>query len=343
MKIGIKGIGLAGGFGCGISEFEQALDRDRSEAHTVSIETVKGKIEVPGLTADTSRLKDFINPKNLRRIDHYTQMALLACVLALEDAGLWKARPAKSMGIIMGTGYGSTCNTFDFQDLTTDNNICGFSPIQFSNSVHNAAAAHISAFLNEKGPNLSINQFDMSPCCAFMTAINWLAEERVENVLVGLCDDFSKIMACHQYFLSLNDNTWNIPVGEGSVFFLLTKDETSFCPYGYIKDAGTGSFDSMPENADYILNFDRLVNDRIRSVFSREIKKALENKNISSFEHIYGSMPVNMGFDIAAAGLSIKTGKGWKSLPGFNSGIREICCLKAGVSGEYGLICLSSN
>ena len=53
MKAGIKGIGVVGGFGCGISDFEQALDRSRSETQTISIGTVKGTIEVPGLMADT--------------------------------------------------------------------------------------------------------------------------------------------------------------------------------------------------------------------------------------------------------------------------------------------------
>jgi len=341
MKASIKGIGVVGGFGCGISDLEQALDADMTQAEAITIETVKGKIETFGLMADTSRLKDFVNLRKLRRTDHYTQMALLACLLALED-GLRQAQPPlqaqpakKSMGIIMGTGYGSTCNTFDFQDLTI-NDICGFSPIQFSNSVHNAAAAHIAAFLNEKGPNLSINQFDMSPCLAFMTAMNWLAEERVENVLVGLCDDFSKIMACHRHFLSLKDDTWDIPVGEGSAFFLLGKDDNTPCPYGYIQDVRTGSIDRLPENASYIVNSDKLVNDRLV-----QTKLNLENRHTSSFAHIYGSMPVSMGFDIAIAGLSIKTGKFWGSLSEYKSDKQEIFCFKAGASGENGLVTVS--
>ena len=61
----------------------------------------------------------------MRRIDHYIRMALLASFLALEDAGLLASKPDR-MGIIVATGYGATCNTFDFQhSVITDSDPCG--------------------------------------------------------------------------------------------------------------------------------------------------------------------------------------------------------------------------
>ena len=77
------------------------------------------------------------------------------------------------------------------------------SPILFSNSVQNAAAAYISMLLKIRGPSLSINQYEMAVPLAFQTAIDWLEEGRTETVLVGSIDCFSK--ALHEASLSCRD------------------------------------------------------------------------------------------------------------------------------------------
>ena len=45
---------------------------------------------MPAFLADTARLDDFLNKKALRRVDHFSKMALLGSYLALQDAGHWR-------------------------------------------------------------------------------------------------------------------------------------------------------------------------------------------------------------------------------------------------------------
>ena len=355
MKVAIDGIGVVGGFGCGLSDMAAALAGGRSRAELFSMATLQGEIRVPMLTADTSALAGLVDRRSLRRTDHHTRMALLGCQTALSDAGITDSL-TDSLGIIVATGYGSTCNTFDFQELCTEGDIRGFSPIQFSNSVHNAAGAHIAAFLKTRGPNLSINQFDLSIPLAFLTAEHWLAEERVERVLVGGVDDFARITAFHRQCRFPEDtpsDSCPIPaaVGEGSVFFLLSRKADRPSRYGVIQEVSTGSgHGPLPKIASEDICF--IGADGLSS------GEAGYGRWVSGpaavYGHLYGNLPVGMGFDIAVAALSLQEGKIYPSTAGgvplpegpeliLEPRVLEtdrIQCLKLGGAGGYGRVIL---
>ncbi|MFZ1198667.1 MAG: beta-ketoacyl synthase N-terminal-like domain-containing protein, partial [Desulfobacterales bacterium] len=190
----VTGIGVVGGFGCGVAALAAAMHGNTAgPPGAFRIRTAHVRADVDALLADITPLADFFPKKALRRIDRFTRLALLGSCLALADARLDAERRGR-MGIIVATGYGSTCDTFDFLNTTVDEDDPCRSPIRFANSVHSAAAAHISAFLNEHGPTLTINQYDMSVPLAFLTACQWLEEDRVDSVLVGGADEFSRAM-----------------------------------------------------------------------------------------------------------------------------------------------------
>ncbi|MEZ4525300.1 MAG: beta-ketoacyl synthase N-terminal-like domain-containing protein [Desulfobacterales bacterium] len=340
MKIAMAGIGVAGGFGCGLSALRSALESGKVLPQITTVHSAKGDMEVPALLADTARISDFIPEKALRRNDHYTRLALLGCFLALEDAGLRNAN-LNRMGIIVATGLGSTCNTLDFENIVEGNNaIC--SPTRFSNSVHNAAAAHISIFLNACGPNLSINQFDMSLPSAIMAAGCWLREGRTEIVLVGGVDEFSNVMAYYRHNCCARDGKFRVPVGEGCAFFVLTA-RPELARYGYISEAAVGNAEKgkipVPDDAAVLCERESYRKDR--KVYERHLAK---NQPVASFSHLYGNLPAGMGFDLAIAGLGFHRGTSCLSFgdmlrPGIGSfPAAPVCCLKINESAEYGML-----
>lgn len=363
MKIRIKGMGVLGGFGCGIGDLNQALITGKSAPTPMVIKTTGGDIQVPAFLANTDRLNSFVNKKNLRRIDHYIRMALLGCFLALEDADMLHTNRGK-MGIIIATGYGSTCNTFDLQHSVIAESAPFCSPIQFSNSVHNAAATYISILLKEMGPNLSVSHYDMSIPSAFLNACQWLKEGRVDSVLVGSVDEYSKILG---YFWHSLYNTGNgeadfadkmnkshAITGEGANFFVLARGNNTASPYGFIEDVHMGNFRckkiDLPENAAFFLGADGY--SECDDQYAEHIP---EKASVASYSHLYGGLPVSTGFDIAIAALSNKSGTVFKSgdTPIYHSGrlnvirhnedlgSRRICCLKLGAAGSYGWVSLN--
>ncbi len=360
MKIRITGIGAVGGFGCGISALEQALVSGKPSDRIIPLDTVNGRIQVPALLADTAILNDRVDKRTLRRIDPHTRKALLASLLALEDAGISSQEVKNDLGILVGTGYGSTCNTFDFQELALEKDIRRFSPIQFSNSVHNAAGAHIATILQSSGPNLSVNQYDISFSAALMTACHWLVEGRVKQVLAGGVDDFSRMMAYHRHCVTENGDSRSgggpTAIGEGSIFFLLSADADTDSGYGCIQDVRNGiyngSYPLLPDHAVFFAGADGLSPEESRYT------SWIGNKGpVAVYSSLYGNLPVGTGFDLAIAALSIRNRRiyacaGEPVLQNEQTAIlrksqpldgRRICCVKIGATAGCGMITLSEN
>jgi 3-oxoacyl-[acyl-carrier-protein] synthase II len=358
VKATITGIGIVGGFGCGVSALEKAAADDTGIPNRpFKIRTPEVQADVSAYLADTSSLADYVPRKALRRIDHFARLALLGSYLALEDAGLNENRRGR-MGIVVATGYGSTCDTFDFLNTTLNEDDPCSSPIRFANSVHCAAAAHIAAFLGEHGPTLTINQYDMSVSLAFQTACQWLEEDRVDSVLVGGADEFSRAMGFYTQHLQAgrksspppDDAVTQSPIGEGSAFFVLEKDSQDSSSHVHICSASVtamnGSPGTAPPGALMIVN-----PDSRRTVAQQGITEC------ASYAHLYGSLPVGMAFDIAMAAIMLKTGRRYPGGTAIAGDRRQkmtrfqtvqgldhqhIGCLKFGLAGDVGLVVLTS-
>ncbi len=365
LNITIEGIGAVGGFGTGISALHRSLDTGENHIQTVSLETSQGPIRIPALLADTTSIQSYVGKRELRRMDHYIRMALLGAFLALEDADLLESKPDR-MGIIVATGYGATCNTFDFQhSVITAGDPCG-SPTKFSNSVHNAAAGHISILLQEMGPNLSISHYDMSMPSALLNAVQWLKEERVERVLVGGVDEFCKVLGyywhCRYGSAGPSPETADpiehphVIVGEGSCFFVLSRQEKSASAYGCIEDVQLGNVGSggvnLPAKSPVVLGADGF------SPYDAGYAGLLPDQcRTAVYSPLYGALPIGMAFDMAIAALSLKSGRlfpsfisPWPAVQDLQT-VRNrkkaadsrVNCLKLGAGGAFGLVAMHRN
>jgi 3-oxoacyl-[acyl-carrier-protein] synthase II len=317
MEAYVEGIGIVGGFGAGMEAFSTALASGKGPIQAVTYKTDTGTGEMAAFLADTAPLDKFVAKKALRRIDHYSKMALLGSYLALEDARMLDIDP-KGLGIVVASGYGASATTFAFLDsfiVTTDTYS---SPTYFSNSVHNAAAAHISIFLGATGPCLTVSQFEISVPSALMTAALWLEEGRMERVLFGAVDEYCDVLgySWRQYF-GLNKggliepflfNQQSAIPGEGAAFFLLSRGEGSGKGYGHVAALEAGYSDqatlARPEGARLILGADGHREPGKR--YEQYIDGAI---GVASYTPLYGSFPTNTAFDMAAGLLSMKEEK----------------------------------
>jgi 3-oxoacyl-[acyl-carrier-protein] synthase II len=363
VKISIRGIGVVGGFGCGLKALEDALLTRADFAGKVTMDSSEGEIEVPALLADTSPLAQYVEKRALRRTDHYIRMGLLGTFKALEDADMLSATRGRT-GIIVATGYGATCNTFDFQhSVLNAADPCG-SPTKFSNSVHNAAASYISIMLNEMGPTLSVSHFDMSVPSAFLTAVQWLEQDRVDTVLVGGVDEYCKVLGYYWHCRYGNRRGEGQPlatagmqhtiIGEGACFFVLQKQTAPDSPYGVIDDVCMTGFRNgpigLPQDAIYFLGADGY--SECETVYPGVVPRQART---AVYTPLYGGLPVGLAFDLAIAGLSHRRETLFKSFDGpvvtntdinridrqFRHGRNRICCLKLGAGGFSGWITLS--
>jgi 3-oxoacyl-[acyl-carrier-protein] synthase II len=358
----VQGIGIVGVFGTGMEAFSSTLVTGLSETQVVTVQTPDGAKEMPAFLADTSGLEAFIEKKTLRRMDHYSRMALLGAYLALENAGTLNI-DRRRLGIVVASGYGASRSTCAFLDSFIDGNDAFSSPTHFSNSVHNAAAANISITLGVTGPCLTVSQFEMSVPSALISAIEWLKEGRVEKVLFGAVDEYSDILGyCWHRFHGHQRGIVVDPflfyeqtaiLGEGAAFFLLSLEQETGTSYGRIEDVNTQCTDGFEcPDADqtvFILGADG--HKSWGQLYERYVTK---NMRIASYTPLYGSFPTNMAFDMAAAFSSFRIGKIYAppegvSCPSSLNIIKEeqpldvskICCLKFASKGESGAITIT--
>lgn len=372
IRIAISGVGCVGGFGCGHTDFVAALQRGYTNAQLEDKAHPDGRVLLPALLADTERLSDYVARRELRRIDHYARMALLGGYLALDDAGV-APTGCEKLGIIVASGYGATTTTFNFLDSVIENGDSYASPTNFSNSVHNVAAAYLSMQLQAFGPSLTVSQFELSMCSALHSAMCWLEQGRVDKVLIGGVDERNIV---------LNDYCWqrscpcggaisriapfdfgqqSAIAGEGAAFLLLSKSDAN-TPYGYITGLDSGRWNSVPTSADAKMadiaagqNADVLVLGADGQVATAGFYSQLVQPHgtqpagalpIVSCAPTYGSLPTGQAFDLIAAALMLRDqhiyGVSAQNNQGAITTIDNITAVKVAADGQFGQVKLSS-
>ncbi|MDY0190921.1 MAG: beta-ketoacyl synthase N-terminal-like domain-containing protein [Desulfuromonas sp.] len=365
IKIAIEGVGCVGGFGCGHTAFVSALQQGYAKAQLEEKVHPDGSAFLPALLADTSRLTDFVARRALRRIDHYARMALLGGYLALEDAGV-PSSACEKLGVIVASGYGATTTTINFLDSVIDNGDSYASPTNFSNSVHNVAAAYLSMQLQALGPSLTVSQFELSICAALQSAVCWLEQGRVDKVLIGAVDERNALLNDYCWQRSAASDGANTQIapfdyrrqsaiaGEGAAFLLLSRrDDNTSCgntPYGYITGLDSGRCTPAQLAADstaadvLVLGADGQL--ATADSYSRLAADLGEVLPLVSCAPCYGSLPTGQAFDLIAAALMLRdqcvygVAAGSKQL--VNSPLRTISALKFAPDGQFGQITLSS-
>ncbi|WP_321491739.1 beta-ketoacyl synthase N-terminal-like domain-containing protein [uncultured Desulfobacter sp.] len=274
------------------------------------------------LKADTTKVSSYVAKSKLRRVDHYSRMALLAAGRALENVS-----PAmvsrQHTGLIIATGFGALNSTFSFLDSYLDQGDKLAAPTWFSGSVHNAAAAYISICYGLTGPCLTVSQFDLSFASALLSAQAWLNTGRVDAVLIGAVDEWCDVSGyCIQ---KLNTHTGKMKgsFGEGASFFLITRETDTVPAIGFLDNIylGRDLIVNSPDMDDIIFS-PCAAHERCNPC-------SLEN-NISPDtrlrKRVRAGSPTDMGMDV------------WFALSGGGYTGEKTCCIKQGANQMFGSV-----
>ena len=298
MTITVQGIGVVGGFGCGVQALAEALEREPAPA--------------PERRADPAPLDRFVPRRAQRRLDPLARITALAAFLALEDAGLDPADHGR-LGLVVASGHGATGTTLALIDSILEGGDACTSPIHFAGSLHNAPAAHLAILLGARGPCLSVSQLRLSAASGLLAARLWLDQGRVDRVLVGCVDELSPLSAylwTRQGELERPLGPAGVP-GEGAAFFLLSARAEAQAPYALLEEVLLGRGPVPEPPAQELLLLDGGADD-------------LPGRRLLP---LWGSTPVGPAFDLAAAALLLRSGAAGRA-----------CCLARGDEGEFGLV-----
>ncbi len=97
-----------------------------------------------------------IEPKELRRMDRYAQMGLIAAQEAFADAGLERDGVRDDVGVVFGSAAGGLGTLLEQQRILQERGLRRVSPTFLPNMLADTASGHIAIALRLRGPNMAI-------------------------------------------------------------------------------------------------------------------------------------------------------------------------------------------
>ena len=167
-QVVITGVGVVTSTGSGIDDFWGSLKAGKSGITSVTRFDASDIASQVASEVKDFNPEDFMDPKEVRRNDRYTQLALAASRHALADANLSRDNlvPERT-GVLVGSGIGGM-ETIEKQMTTLiERGPRRVSPFMIPSLIANIAGGVIAIDLGAQGPNFSV----VSACASGSHAI----------------------------------------------------------------------------------------------------------------------------------------------------------------------------
>ncbi len=153
-RVVVTGIGLVTPLGVGTRKTWDALLRGESGIVPISrFDAARFATRIAGEIRDFDPL-DFIERKEIRKMDRFTQYAVAAAELAVEDAGIDRgALEGERTGVCVGSGIGGIGSLEETHKVLLEKGPDRVSPFFLVQTIINEAAGQISIRYRAGGPN----------------------------------------------------------------------------------------------------------------------------------------------------------------------------------------------
>jgi 3-oxoacyl-[acyl-carrier-protein] synthase II len=185
-RVVVTGAGLISPLGDSPAALHQALAEQRSARRPIELFSTEG---IGCREAGEIRPFDalaYVGERNLRPLDRTSRLLVVAAQLALADSG-WTAdlRGRCEVGLILGTTFCSLRTIAEFDRRGLQLGPSHVSPMDFANSVINAAAGQAAIWHGLRGVNSTIAAGEASGLLAIAQAADLIRGGRAEALLAG--------------------------------------------------------------------------------------------------------------------------------------------------------------
>ena len=186
-RVVVTGIGALTPIGNNLNDYWTALKKGVSGAAPIThfnTENFKTQFacEVKGF-----EVTDFINRKEARKLDKFSQYALVVADEAFNDSGLNVDEiDSDRSGVIWGSGIGGM-NTFHNESINfgAGNGTPRFNPFFIPKIISDIPAGHISIKYNFRGPNFTTVSACASSTNAIIEAVNYIKWNKADIFIAG--------------------------------------------------------------------------------------------------------------------------------------------------------------
>ncbi|SHJ04971.1 beta-ketoacyl-ACP synthase II [Lutispora thermophila] len=185
-RVVITGLGIISPIGIGKNAFFTGLKEGQSGVDKITKFDTEGlDVKIAAEVRNFDPL-DFIDKKEVKRMDRYTQFAVAASKMAVEDASLnVGALDQDRFGVCIGSGIGGLETLENQYNVMKDKGPGRVSPFFIPMMISNIAAGYISMTFNAKGPNMTIVTACASATNAIGEAYNIIKRNDADIMITG--------------------------------------------------------------------------------------------------------------------------------------------------------------
>ena len=154
----VTGLGVVTSLGRAIPAFWDRIVRGESGVGPISLFDVSGyRVQFGGQVPWEAEKEDIANPKELKRLDRFTQFAIACAKDAVADSGLdFSAEDPYRCGVVIGSGIGGLWEFEVQEERLLHKGIDKVSPFTIPKLMVNSASGHVSSIYGIKGPNFAV-------------------------------------------------------------------------------------------------------------------------------------------------------------------------------------------
>jgi 3-oxoacyl-[acyl-carrier-protein] synthase II len=154
----VTGLGVVTSLGRSLETFWQRIVRGDSGVGPIDLFSVEGyRVQFAGQVPWTAEAEDIAPPKELKRLDRFTQFALAAAKDAVADSGIdFAAEDPFRCGVVIGSGIGGLWEFEVQEERLLNKGIDKVSPFTIPKLMVNSASGHVSSLYGVKGPNFAV-------------------------------------------------------------------------------------------------------------------------------------------------------------------------------------------
>lgn len=189
-RVVITGAGVISSLGDSSVSLQSSLCSGRSAIKPVELFSTAGLGCSLGGEVPLFNAQNYLGRRNLRPLDRTSRLVSSAAQLALEDSG-WSElmRSNEEVGLVLGTMFCSVHTISEFDRRAVEAGPAYASPMDFSNTVINAAAGQTAIIHNLRGINSTISTGTTSGLQAIGYATDIIRSGRAKAVLAGGADE----------------------------------------------------------------------------------------------------------------------------------------------------------
>jgi 3-oxoacyl-[acyl-carrier-protein] synthase II len=157
-RVVVTGLGVVTSLGRAVDTFWDRILRGESGVGPITLFDVSGfRVQFGGEVPWDAEAENVANPKELRRLDRFTQFAMAAAADAVRDSGLDFAKEDPfRCGVVIGSGIGGLSEFETQHERLLHKGVDKVSPFTIPKLMVNSGSGHVSSMFGIKGPNFAV-------------------------------------------------------------------------------------------------------------------------------------------------------------------------------------------